>query len=136
VLAVPMIAFADTRAFFWSELLANGALMGFAAISVLVFSSLQGIGFGFLAMYALYGVFTVAYARRRLDFRLDGRVLRSWLIGFIVLIAASAYTWQDTAVHWPSAAIWIALSLSTSWFSLEPAEKSTLKGWLVRRVSA
>lgn len=133
VFALPMIAYADMRAFFWGELLWYGGFLAFAALALFGFSSMQGIGIGSLLVCAIYLGYCLYYARSRQQFPLTRAVLGPWLIGLALVVGASGHTWSDTQVDWFTAPLWIGAAVSFSWLSLNRNERRDVLRMLLRR---
>jgi O-antigen/teichoic acid export membrane protein len=107
-LAMPMLAYADMRAFFWSEVITKAALIGLAAISVFGFSSVEGVGVAFLVSYVGYFSFTLLYVRKRLALRFNLKEAIFWFAGLGVIVIASSLTWQARTIQ-PIPALAVAI---------------------------
>lgn len=136
-LAIPMVAYANMRVYFWTECLWHGGFLAFAALALFGFSSMQGIGIGYLMVCATYLVYCLYYARTRHRFPLTRAVIVPWLLGLALLVGASAHTWSYTHVDWFTAPLWIGAAVSFSWLSLNRNERrGVLRMLLLRRNDA
>ncbi len=88
VFAMPMLAYADLKAFFWSELVVYICFLGMTIIAVKYFNSVEGVGISFLLMYIGYSMFTWWYARSKYQLRL-GKSSFGWFIGLSVILVVS-----------------------------------------------
>ena len=88
VFAMPMLAYADLKAFFWTELLVYICFLGMTIIAVKYFNSVEGVGISFLLMYIGYSMFTWWYARSKYQLRLDKSSF-GWFIGLSVILVVS-----------------------------------------------
>jgi O-antigen/teichoic acid export membrane protein len=126
VLAMPMVAYADMRTFFWSEMLWNGGLIGFAGLAVSATGGISLIGVGFLVLYVGYLAFTVCYTARRHGFLPGVSTTLPWALGLSVVVAASLHTWNDQHVRPPVAILWIGLAVAFSLSTLSRGERTEL----------
>jgi O-antigen/teichoic acid export membrane protein len=133
VFAMPMLAYADMRVFFWTEFLAYAGFLAFAALALFAFSSIQGIGIGSLLVDTLGLVYYLYYASSRHQFPLTKDVVTPWLLGLALVVGASAYTWSHTQVEWFIAPLWIGAAVSFSWLSLNRNERRDVLRMLLRR---
>lgn len=111
-LAMPMLAYADMRAFFWSEVISKAALIGLAAVSVFGFSSIEGVGAAFLISYVGYFAFTLLYVRKKLALRFNPKDAIFWFAGLGIIVIASSLTWQSQTIR-PIPAIVVFILAST-----------------------
>lgn len=88
VFAMPMLAYADLKAFFWTELLVYICFLGMTIIAVKYFNSVEGVGISFLLMYIGYSMFTWWYARSKYQLRL-GKSSLAWLVGLCMILIVS-----------------------------------------------
>lgn len=133
VLAMPVLAYANMRVFFWTEMLWNGGFLIFAALSLFVFGSMQGIGTGFLIMYVLSFAFYLYYARIRYQFRMTKAIGVTWLTGLALVVGASWYTWSDSTVDWIAAFLWIIAAAAFSLLALNRRERGEAFSMLLKR---
>lgn len=133
VVGMPMLAYANMRVFFWTELLWNGGFFIFAALALFIFGSMQGIGVGFLLMYIFYLSFYLYYARARYHFRMTRAIGVAWLAGLAVVAGASWYTWSDSTIDWVAAFTWITVAVVLSLLSLSSSERGEVFGVLLKR---
>jgi O-antigen/teichoic acid export membrane protein len=132
VVAMPVLAYADVKVFFWTELLANLSLAIFAALALSYFGSMQGIGVGFLLMYIAYSAYYLQYSRSRHRLRLTKAMTLPWVLGLALIVGASWYTWSDTRVAWFAAPLWICVAAAFSWVSLTRNEREVMLRMVLR----
>jgi len=125
ILSIPMVAYADMKSFFWSEIIWNA---GFLMISCLAiyYNHLEGIGISFLLMYAIYLVYMKIYCEVRFQIPITKKMTLHWVAGLALVLAASFYDWNTTVVSYSHAAVWITCGCLVSWISLEKDEKYEL----------
>jgi O-antigen/teichoic acid export membrane protein len=126
VLAMPMLAFADMKVFFWAEVLWSAVFLVSAGLALLVFNSMQGIGVGFLLAYVGYVAYCLHYVRSRHHLRLSRQIVRFWLLGLALVVGVSWHTWSDTHVDWVAAFLWISAAIAVSWLSLTQNERTEI----------
>jgi O-antigen/teichoic acid export membrane protein len=122
VIAMPVLAYADMKVFLWMELLWNAGFLTFSALSLFNFGSVQGIGVSFLLMYVAYLAFYWHYVRSRYGLSLTRPIVGSWLLGLVLVVGASWYSWSDTRVDWLAAFLWIGMAATFSCLSLKRSE--------------
>lgn len=88
VFAMPMLAYADLKTFFWTELTIYASFLALSMISLKYFNSLTGIGISFLVMYLGNSMFTWWYARSKYQLRL-GKSSLAWLVGLCMILIVS-----------------------------------------------
>jgi O-antigen/teichoic acid export membrane protein len=103
VLAIPMLAFADMKTFFWSELISNSFLIAASYFALQSALGLEGIGISFVLLYAFYLGYTLWYARSKLGFSWSIPAFLFWLGGFLLLCLVSYFCWNDSVFDWRSA---------------------------------
>lgn len=133
VVAMPAIAYANMKVFFWTELLWNIGFLGLTALTLFEFDSMQGIGVSFLVVYMVYFAYYLYYACSRHQFPLTKGLVWPWLLGLVLLLGASWYAWSDVTVNWLVAPLWISAAISLSWFSLRRSEKEEVFHMVLRR---
>lgn len=133
VVAMPVLAYADMKVFFWTELLWSVGFLAFATLALSRFGSIQGLGAGFLLMYAVILAYYLHYARSRHQLPLTRATVGPWLIGLTLVVGASWYTWSDTQVHWVGALLWVGVAASLSWTSVHRSERKEMFHMLLRR---
>lgn len=100
VKAYPMLAFADLKIFFWSEIGFQLFFFIVAAASLIFLRALEGVAIAFVVFYiAHYGAMSI-YASRRYGFVASRRVEVSWWVGMLLILLFSLLTWQATEVQW------------------------------------
>ncbi|MGH9906380.1 MAG: hypothetical protein ACRD8U_12455, partial [Pyrinomonadaceae bacterium] len=123
VLAMPAIAQADMKVYFWTESLWWLGLLGLSAPSILGFGSVEAIGIAVIALYLPYLAFWLKYLGKRKLFILQARDRKNWFAGLGIVLVASLYNWTSIRVDWISAPIWIVVALAFSWLVLTPTER-------------
>jgi O-antigen/teichoic acid export membrane protein len=126
VVAMPALAYADVKVFFWTELLSHLSLAVFAALALSYFGSVQGIGVGFLLVYVALCAYYWHYSRSRHRLRLTKEMTLPWVLGLALIVGASWYTWTDTRVAWFAAALWICVATAFSCVSLTRNEREAM----------
>jgi PST family polysaccharide transporter len=94
VLAFPMLAFKHLKIFFWTEIFWNATILFGCYWSLTRLDSLEGIGISILACYISYLIFTLWFVWDRYKFLPSITTASVSLIGFLFVLAASAYTWN------------------------------------------
>lgn len=100
-LAMPMLAYADMKTFFWSEMLWNlcFAALSLGALSVLG-GDLQWVGVAFLISYLCYFIYALVYVSSRFEIRIPRRAVMQFLAGFAIVVAVSGVAWESDYVNW------------------------------------
>jgi O-antigen/teichoic acid export membrane protein len=118
VLAMPMLAYAHMRAYLLTESLWYIGFVALSIVSVTMFDSFEGIGFGFLLMYVLYFAYVLFYTTRQWAFRIERRLSVMCAFGVALVVAASLLTWNhqstslsDIAILAPPVVVFIYLLL-------------------------
>lgn len=132
VFALTMIAYADVKTLIWTELVWGGLHVGGAAFAALYLNTLQGVGANFVFVHATYLVFILSYVVSRRNFVLDIPTVRTWLIGLVLILVASAHTWTDVEVHSVLAAAYIGVAMCFSWTILTSEERRSIRQGLHR----
>lgn len=114
VLATPMLATRDVKAFFLLDLLTHATFFFSAAGLMRFLEPAESASIGFLISYAVYFVLCYAYARTRHGFRFGVLASSAWLTGLLLVVGTSASTWSDPSVSFAKSATWIVLGLSFS----------------------
>lgn len=118
VLAFPMLAFADMKTFFWSEIVSNIGFLGIAGVMIIGLGSVQGVGVSFLLLYLVYLIYTLYYARTRHHLTLNRNMVITWLFGLALILGISWQTWSVTQVNWTMTGICASASFALSWIML------------------
>jgi O-antigen/teichoic acid export membrane protein len=124
VLAMPMLARADMKTFFWSEIITFLSFLTFSAIMILHFRWVEGVGLGFMLMYIGYMIFTAMYARKFHQFIIDPYMLSIWLTGLMLVLLFSWLTWNDMRFYLLKSIAYAIISIVFVIFQLFH------KGWL------
>ncbi|MDC0124530.1 oligosaccharide flippase family protein [Gammaproteobacteria bacterium] len=126
VFAIPVLANADMRVYFWIEAFWNIGFVLLSSLAIYVFEQIQGISIAFIFLYACTIILYVKYAQRHYDFRLSLDLLLPWVGGFFIVVFASWFTWNDTAVSWPTSFALIMTSLLFVWLMLKNDERISI----------
>jgi O-antigen/teichoic acid export membrane protein len=94
VFAYIMVASADIRMMFWSEVLWNGCLLLGSIYALKYFSSLEGIGISFSLLYLGYLIFAVSYAKVKHKIGLQRNLILTWCLGLVIIVLASWQSWN------------------------------------------
>lgn len=108
ILAMPMLAYADMRTYFLVESFWYVGFLSLSAISIVGFTSTEGVGISFMILYAAYFAYTWQYAKRRWGFTPQRRLLAFWLLGLAMVIGSSIHTWNETMFSANETALWVA----------------------------
>jgi len=120
------LAAADMKVAFWAELFLYAGFLALGTGSLILFGSLEGIGFGFLAVYVVYFAFYLYYVCSRHGFTLTKGMVASWLLGLLFVSVASWQVWSKTHVDWTTAPLWICAAAIFSWFSLGRKDRAKI----------
>jgi len=123
VFDVQLMAYANIRVLLWASTLWSVGSLLFAAVSLFGFSSLQGIGIGFLLLYIIRLAYYLYYTRSRYQLPLARTVVVPWLVGLALVLGVSWYTWSDTQVNWFTAPLWVGAAVGFSWLSINRNER-------------
>jgi O-antigen/teichoic acid export membrane protein len=126
VLAIPMVAAARMRAFFWAELAANSLLLGLTWWAIVWRKDLESAGIAFVAVYVVYVLITAIYLRAGLKIRLHWSETAPWLAGLCLVGFISAYTWNDTVVRFSTGIAAVLGALVVVYLSLTKAERRSI----------
>jgi PST family polysaccharide transporter len=116
VLAMPMLARADMKAFFWSEIVTFLSFLLFSAIMVVRFRWMEGVGLGFMLMYIGYLIYTLFYARKAHSFRVGRFQYMQWVFGLMLVICVAWITWNDITVNFTKSSIILVIILICTGF--------------------
>lgn len=132
VVGMPILAYANMRVYFLTDTLFYAVLLGGSYLSLHYFHSLEGTAIAYFFCYVLYLWFYVPYIHKKYGFKADTRNLITWIVGFIILVFASAATWNASSVNWLIAIIFISLSILFSFLTLTATERGKLFNLLAR----
>jgi O-antigen/teichoic acid export membrane protein len=118
VVAMPMIAFADVRAFLAGELGWNLAMLGAAQFALRGGLGLEWLGAIFAASYFAYLVYAWQYCHRKLQWNFPRHLLFPMFCGIVILAAVSAITWQATTVSTAGVLLAATGSAAQAWILL------------------
>jgi hypothetical protein len=136
VFAMPMLAYADMKAFFWTEIIWNVTFLGLAAGMIARTHSLQWIGVAFAFNVLIYLAYTFHYARTRHCLKLHRPMVLSWLGGLALILGSSWQTWSATKVNWATAGLWIGVVVCFAWLALSVEERRQLKQAVLSTMAA
>jgi O-antigen/teichoic acid export membrane protein len=123
VLAIPVLANADMKMYFWIETFWNISFVLLSALAIFVFEQLQGISIAFMVLYACVVIFYLKYVRRTYGLRLSPDLFLPWAGGLCVVVVASWITWDDKAVSWEASFALIIASLLFVWVTFKKEER-------------
>jgi PST family polysaccharide transporter len=85
VMAMPMVAYADVKPYLLSETAWNAAFVVCSFFLLAGGAPIEVVGKCFLALYAIYFLYTYGYCRRRFKLRIDHRWILIWVFGLLSL---------------------------------------------------
>lgn len=135
VLAFPMLAYADMKTFFWSEIVSNVGFLGIAGGMIIGLRSLQGVGISFMLLYVAYLIYTLHYARSRYHLTVDRSLVITWLLGLALILGTSWQTWSATQVNWTMAVICGGAALALSWIMLGKVDQKQLVRLVLKKAT-
>jgi O-antigen/teichoic acid export membrane protein len=133
ILGYPMVAYADMRKYAVMESLWQVGFLTASIISLTQFDSIEGVGFGFMALYVILFFYTLHYARTYHAFAFPNRVVTTWLLGLGLIILASAMTWSSGDIDWIVVLFWIPVLIAFMAMALTLDERRQLRIWVARR---
>jgi hypothetical protein len=126
VLATPMLAFADLRVFFWTELFWNAGMVIGAWAALFLFHETWMVGAVFLILYVIYGTFCYWYAKVRYGFRLPVREKWLWFSGFAIVVSVSIFMWGEHTLNWPVSILYGGVLFAFLWMGTSRSERERL----------
>lgn len=125
-----MLAFGDVRSAFridvgWLALFLVGS-----ATSLSLLHRPEGVGLTFMMAYIGMFLATGWYAVRSYGMPVTRRMATAWSLGLVVILGASAMTWQGQTVRWLPALLWLALAGVCVAAALDPRERASVLGRL------
>ena len=136
VLATTMLAYADLRTFFWSELVANVGMLGGTWLSLFVFNRPSGVGVTYLLLYLFYLLFCYGYVRRHFHYRISSQQIGVWAAGVVVLALVSLLVWDSSVVYGSTVVVTFILLIAFGWLATSHKERllafQWARGWLLR----
>lgn len=123
ILAMPMLALADMKAFVLTEATVQLTFLFGARLLAGMQPPAEAAAISFLGMYTVNLGCCYAYARARCSFAPSRSMVLMWLSGMFLILTASVATWTDYSVDLRKAAAWvlIAVCLSAAWVVGRPA---------------
>lgn len=108
VLALFMLARADMLAYFLQELLWS---LVFVLMSLwLIPKGIQWVGLAYVVAYFVYLALLVRRAISHYKIVISATIIKNWMMGFIIIIIATALTWSDhDVVLWKTSLVLIAV---------------------------
>lgn len=85
--------YADRRQLIISDLLFQAFLIGI--VWCVIEYTIEAVGIAFVCVNALYLAYIWRYAIVKHGVQIPSRAVRAWVISFIVILAASAWRWED-----------------------------------------
>jgi O-antigen/teichoic acid export membrane protein len=98
VLAMPMLALADMRAFLFGEAGWNLAMVIGTHVVIRNGWPTEWVGAVFAISYLAYLIYAWSYCRRRMRIRLERSLLAPLVTGFLTILVAALATWSYTRV--------------------------------------
>jgi O-antigen/teichoic acid export membrane protein len=136
ILAMPMLAFADMRTFFISEVISNIGFFGLTFLAINQLQSIEGVGISFFILYCGYLIFTILYIRKRHKFYIPRDFSLMWIGGLTIIILTSWYTWSDLSVYYIPSAFFIIAAFSFSWIFMGKKGRDSMKSIIYARIRA
>lgn len=133
VFGMTVLAYADMRVFFWTQLLWSAGFLTLSVLALVGFDAPQGIGIGFLILYVAMLAYHLRYVHIRHGFRPTRAMTVPWLLGLALVIGASISTWSATQTNWTIALLWIAGAVGFSLLALTKSERAGIKDALRSR---
>ncbi|MDT8068087.1 MAG: oligosaccharide flippase family protein [Terriglobia bacterium] len=126
VVAMPMIAFADTRAFLVGELGWNLAMIGATQVILRAGLGLEWLGVIFAVAYLGYLGYAWQYCRRKLNWNFPRHLILPLVFGIVVLAVVSAISWEATTVSSAGVSLAAIGSALQAWVLIRSARDSRL----------
>jgi PST family polysaccharide transporter len=126
VVAMPMIAFADTRAFIAGELGWNLAMLGGTQAVLRSGIGMEWLGAVFAASYVGYLAYAWWYCDRKLGWKFPARFAAPLLFSIVVLVAMTVVTWSAAAVSGSGLAVATCGSCVLALMLLRPSRKDSV----------
>lgn len=124
VLALFMLARADMLAYSLHEFLWN---LVFVLMSLwLVPKGVQWIGLAYVVAYLLYFSFLLYRAVSHFKVKILPSIVKYWLVGFVIIVIATAVTWSDINLVWWKFSI-VIVSIFFGWNLITSSEKIQIK---------
>jgi len=136
VFSYTMLAYADIKTFIATETIWGLLTLGGAFMSVRFLHSLEMLGVIFLLLYVAYFAVMLRYVIWRHGIRFENHAILQPLAGFVVIVASSALTWNDTVVRWPVAVLCVGAAALASWLMLSAHERVSVRAWIALRTTA
>jgi len=130
VLAMPLIAYANMRVFFITEILWNLGFLGFSFPAASGLAPLEIIGFGFFVTYLFYLIFVKFYSGAKYHFRIQKKPAMAWWLGLALVGGAFAASWWISEVNWTLVGIMMIVSVVFVWIILDSNERQYIKRYL------
>lgn len=95
VLAIPMLAQADSKQYLFGEMLWCGSFLGFT----LFVNSYESVGIGFLFAYGCYLLYVLIYNIQKKNWKYNFTEFAVWLLGASVILISSIVNWQKNYIE-------------------------------------
>ena len=96
ILSIPILAAGDMKMFLAADLAAYGVFVAVAVGLAPAATAASGAAIGFVAMYGAHLILCAIYLWRKLRFVPTRGALAAWVLGFAVVTAISALSWDQT----------------------------------------
>ncbi|MFC4769939.1 hypothetical protein [Effusibacillus consociatus] len=133
VLATPMLAYGDMRMFFKTEFLWNMGMAIGAWLALFVFGQIWIVGIVFVVLYVIYLAFCYWYSKTRHGLRLTIREKSTWIFGLILIIIASALSWNEQSIDWMKVVLFTCILGGFVLSGTAKSERNSLVHYLKRR---
>lgn len=133
VLAMPILAYANMKAYFLSESLLNISFLTLSSIAILIGKDIQGIGIAFIIVHIFYLAYMIYYNLVTHKIILQNHIIVPWLIGLILISVASWQTWSQTQVDWRLSITWIIIAISFPILILNQHEKASIIKFIFKK---
>ena len=95
ILSIPILAAGDMKMFLMADLAADGVFVAVAAGLAPAVTGATGAAIGFVAMYAVHLILCAIYLWKKLRFVPTRGAQTAWMLGFAVVTAVTALTWEQ-----------------------------------------
>lgn len=112
VVAMPMLARADLKAFLAGEIGWNLVMFVGARAALRTHLGIESIGAVFAISYLLYLLYALAYCARRLDWHWPVELRPELLCGSVILATVSILTWSVRQVSWMPTVLTLTLAVA------------------------
>lgn len=131
-LYMPVIAYADTRAYLVIELIYYAGLFASVWAGVFIWHSIAVIGIGFLLINLLLLMATLVYIQVKYQFVFSGNIVYLWSEGLLIIIAASIFSWGGTVLNPLIIFIFIFAGIIFPFIGITKQDKTKIKTFIYR----